>query len=129
MDLLLYYVVTSQSFGEAWTEWSMLQLLGMIMLLVGTAVYNGSIRLPGLEYEYAELLDQDIKDRITQTSMLLKSPLVTRNAMKLAQEERRTPNARDRIQLRQEYLTEYHPEENQHHLAQSKYGSIDDTKC
>lgn len=132
VDLLLFYVVTQQSFGEAWTNWSYLQLLGMMMLLVGTAVYNGSIRLPGLDYEYAELEQGDAKARIQQTSMLRKSPLVTRNAMKLAQEERRTPNARDRIQLRQEYLTEYHPEENHLHSVQVKYGSMiqdDDTQC
>ena len=33
-------------FGEAWTVWSWLELAGMIVLLLGTAVYNGSLKLP-----------------------------------------------------------------------------------
>lgn len=49
-DLFIFYII-SPSFGEAWTVWSYLQLLGMAVLLYGTAVYNapnaGSIKLTG----------------------------------------------------------------------------------
>ena len=49
IDLQLFYGVTAGRFGEAWTAWSWLQLAGMAVLLLGTAVYNGSLRvLPGL---------------------------------------------------------------------------------
>ena len=37
--------------GEAWTLGSWLQLGGMLVLLSGTAVYNGSIALPGFDAE------------------------------------------------------------------------------
>ena len=33
---------TSPQFGEKWTKWSFLQLLGLIMLVSGISVYNGS---------------------------------------------------------------------------------------
>ena len=47
-DLALFYGVTAGRFGEAWAAWSWLQLAGMAVLLLGTAVYNGSLRVPGL---------------------------------------------------------------------------------
>lgn len=49
-DLFIFYVITA-TFGENWTKWSYMQLLGMFVLLYGTAVYNapnaGSIKLTG----------------------------------------------------------------------------------
>jgi len=38
-DLFIFYLVTT-SFGEKWTVWSWLQLLGMMILFYGTAIYN-----------------------------------------------------------------------------------------
>jgi hypothetical protein len=46
-----YYTISHGEYGEAWTAGSWLQLMGMGVLLVGTAVYNGSIKLPMLERE------------------------------------------------------------------------------
>ena len=49
-DLAIYYVVLPGSgFGEVWTPWSWLQLGGMCVLLAGTAVYQGSLVVPGFE--------------------------------------------------------------------------------
>lgn len=50
-DLFIFYCVTT-AFGEPWNQpWSWLQLVGMFVLLYGTAIYNapnpGSIRLTG----------------------------------------------------------------------------------
>ena len=45
-DLALFYLVTDGSFGEQWTGGSWLELAGLLLLLLGTAVYNGSVRLP-----------------------------------------------------------------------------------
>ena len=51
-DLFIYYFI-NPDFGEQWTKgWSWLQVLGLITLLYGTAVYNGSVKLPGFEYEW-----------------------------------------------------------------------------
>lgn len=50
-DMFIYYVLSMGDFGEAWTKYSWIQLLGMGVLLYGTAVYNapnaGSVRLEG----------------------------------------------------------------------------------
>ena len=48
VDLFIFYTITT-SFGESWSaQWSWLQVLGMVVLLYGTAVYNapnpGSIK-------------------------------------------------------------------------------------
>lgn len=49
-DLFIFYHL-SKSFGEPWTIWSYLQLVGMFVLLYGTAIYNapnaGSLKLTG----------------------------------------------------------------------------------
>jgi multidrug transporter EmrE-like cation transporter len=86
IDMLLFYVFTSGSFGEAWTSWSFLQLAGLSVLLYGTAIYNaphaGSIQLRGEWYslgwdssaEYAaleqELIDAEI-DAVFENRKLL----------------------------------------------------------
>ena len=54
-DLFIYYVLTGRgTFGEAWTKYSWIQLLGMAVLVYGTAIYNapdaGSISLRGEWY-------------------------------------------------------------------------------
>jgi len=43
-DLLIFYVLLPhQGFGEAWVPASWLQLGGLLVLFLGTAVYNGSV--------------------------------------------------------------------------------------
>ena len=50
VQLSIYYTFTHGRYGEAWTTpGSYLEAFGMILLLVGTAIYNGSIKLPGDE--------------------------------------------------------------------------------
>jgi hypothetical protein len=56
-DMFIYYAIAeSGNFGEPWTQWSWVQLLGMAVLLFGTAVYNapnpGSVRLKGQWYSF-----------------------------------------------------------------------------
>ena len=50
VDMVIYYFL-STAFGEPWTKWSYLQLVGMAVLLFGTAIYNapnaGSVKLTG----------------------------------------------------------------------------------
>lgn len=50
-NLFIHYVVTKDpKFGEAWTQWSYLQLCGFLFLLLGMWVYNGIVRIDGLYY-------------------------------------------------------------------------------
>jgi drug/metabolite transporter (DMT)-like permease len=54
-DMFIYYAIT-MSFGEPWTKWSWIQVVGMFVLLYGTSVYNapnaGSIQLVGKWYNF-----------------------------------------------------------------------------
>ena len=45
--LTLFYTLPDSGYGEAWTAGSWLQLFGMGLLLVSTAVYNGSLKVSG----------------------------------------------------------------------------------
>ncbi|CAH0521132.1 unnamed protein product [Peronospora belbahrii] len=110
-DLMLFYFFTQGHFGEQWTIWSWLQLAGMATLLAGTAVYNGTLRLPG--FIYLEPLEEAVAPIRTPealtASAFSRSPLISRNAMKAAEIARRTPNANDRDRVRREFMTEYQP--------------------
>ena len=49
-DLFIFYYI-NPLFGEVWTQYSYLQIVGMSVLLYGTAIYNapndGSLQLEG----------------------------------------------------------------------------------
>ena len=47
-SLIIFYMISNGTAGEEWTFASYVQLAGTIVLLFGTAVYNGSVPLPGL---------------------------------------------------------------------------------
>ncbi|RHY29970.1 hypothetical protein DYB32_004723 [Aphanomyces invadans] len=108
-DLSLFYIFTPKTFGEAWTPWSYLELAGMFTLLVGTAIYNGTLPLPGHKYEEVQAdPDTPIRTPLAMaSSSLSRSPLLTRNAIKAAEVAGRTPNPADRERVRKEYMTEY----------------------
>jgi len=74
VELMLFYVFSGGEYGEAWTDGSWLQLGGMAILLFGTAVYNGSVKLPGLQAD--DLVGTASK---MSTPALSRSPLITLN--------------------------------------------------
>lgn len=84
-DLTLFYVITRGTFGEQWT-WpgSYIQLGALAVLLFGTAVYNGSVKLPGFEYPPDTMQISMMSPGIIRaspsmtSSALLKSPLIHR---------------------------------------------------
>lgn len=45
-----YCVDPNSAFGEVWTEYSVLQLVGFVVLVAGQAVYSEVLRLPGITY-------------------------------------------------------------------------------
>jgi len=45
-----YFVNPASPFGEAWTRWSYLELVGFVFLLLGQATYSATLRWPGLSY-------------------------------------------------------------------------------
>lgn len=74
-DLAIYYVFTDGEYGETWTVYSYLQLVGMMVLLYGTSIYNaphaGSLMLKGqwwalwlnLTREY-EMVEQELHEDV-----------------------------------------------------------------
>jgi len=72
---LVIYQVTDGAHGEAWTRGSYLQLAGLAVMIAGTAIYNGTITVPGLPA--TDLLDKNSK---ASTPALSRSPLLTGNA-------------------------------------------------
>lgn len=65
VDMFIFYSV-SASLGEPWTQWSFVQLIGMVVLLYGTAIYNapnaGSIELRGEWYSFGIDSSQEYDD-------------------------------------------------------------------
>mmetsp|Transcript_12039 Transcript_12039/g.21359 ORF Transcript_12039/g.21359 Transcript_12039/m.21359 type:complete len:390 (+) Transcript_12039:74-1243(+) len=60
-DLSVYYAIDeSSSLAECWTHWSVLQLIGFSIQLVGQAIYSQVLRIPCLKY------DQAVKEREEQ---------------------------------------------------------------
>jgi len=74
VQLVLFYLFSGSGLGEAWTLASDVQLVGLALLLFGTAVYNGSIKLPGV---YAESL-VGLSSPMSSPA-LSRSPLITLN--------------------------------------------------
>lgn len=82
-DLLLFYVITGGEFGESWGNGSWLQLAGLILLFLGTAVYNSTIKLPYFDYTAYE--DDEVEDehlgipvqQAMSSPYLARSPLLT----------------------------------------------------
>jgi hypothetical protein len=76
-DLFIFYVITQAGdYGEEWTKYSWVQVVGMFVLLYGTAVYNapnaGSVRLEGQWYsfglnyadEYKEIQEEEQQEEL-----------------------------------------------------------------
>lgn len=104
LDLFIYYYI-SKEYGEEWTPWSWLQLGGLVILLYGTAVYNGSIKINGFDYgESEEDSGGAISIRTPQgmaSPNLCKSPLVTRATRRMSRVDDDNNKADDvEIQMR-----------------------------
>jgi drug/metabolite transporter (DMT)-like permease len=51
VDLVIHYwICPTSSFGETWTSWSWLQLVGFGLLILGQSIYSELIMLPGFYY-------------------------------------------------------------------------------
>eukprot|EP00727_Mastigamoeba_balamuthi_P006180 m51a1_g2181 putative solute carrier family 35 member f6 (432) ;mRNA; f:100891-102551 len=52
-QLLTFYCI-NERFGEEWTKYSGLQVAGFVLLIIGTVIYNGILKLPFFSYESNE---------------------------------------------------------------------------
>ena len=71
---LALYSWTDGVHGERWGDGSYLQLIGLGVMLLGTAIYNGTVTFPGLP---AKDLLATADDRASPS--LSRSPLITKN--------------------------------------------------
>ena len=84
VDLLLfYYLLPGRGYGESWKWSSWIQLCGLLILFLGTAIYNGSLGVCDAEYhaigEEQPLIEKTgvIKTELTMASpSMARSPLV-----------------------------------------------------
>jgi drug/metabolite transporter (DMT)-like permease len=99
----VFYIGRSATFGEPWTPYSWLQVLGMVVLLYGTAIYNapnpGSVMLTGQWWNFGFNFAQEYDDlaeethweskKITQrraSSMAEMSPFIMQSTMRQRQQ-------------------------------------------
>jgi len=87
---LAIYSLSGGVHGEKWSRGSYLQLLGLAVMLYGTAVYNGSVSLPGLEPAEDDLLAEGDK---MASSALSRSPLMTNARLDLGGNAQKSPYA------------------------------------
>ena len=102
-DLFIFYILLPDgTFGEAWTPGSPLQLCGLIVLFIGTFIYNGSIKLPeALVGARSYAPEEDDFQAVARTDSFLAvrtpknmaspglgsmSPLIRRNSMQRKQD-------------------------------------------
>jgi len=70
-QLFMYYCVSNE-YGQAWTSNSFMQLIGFALLIWGTLIYNGIVKLPQVDYR-----NLDLPRQVLQASW---SPTVNRAA-------------------------------------------------
>jgi len=98
VNLIIYYS-TNQRFGEAWTYLSGIELVGLLILFFGTAIYNGSVTY-FYSVDYQEVIEQrklsrsfwDNLIRIPESfasPTLMRSPMIRRRQSNLYNSYRR----------------------------------------
>jgi len=85
-------------YGEVWTQGSYLQLAGLIILLFGTAVYNGSICTFNDEHAYRQIdgshaSSEQPASSMMKTSREMASPALTRSPLIYPQIEEQVRNS------------------------------------
>jgi len=81
LDLAIFYVfLPGQGFGEPWIVGSWLQLGGLVILLFGTAVYNGSVwTFDGAEYSLLSSNDRPDDQIVKTVPAVIVHPAVARS--------------------------------------------------
>lgn len=59
--LIFYYTQFAVSIGEAWSNWSYLELFGFMVLMYGTFAYKGLVKIPWVSEEVYRQAEQDEK--------------------------------------------------------------------
>jgi len=89
-DLLIYYCLTQMTYGEALSPYSGLQLIGLVLLFVGTWIYNGSCPCFSYDEAYESL---SAKSPGIRTPLNMASPNLMSSPLLLASIEHETRQA------------------------------------
>lgn len=131
LDLFIFYFI-STSFGETWNPYSYLQLLGMVILLYGTAIYNapnaGSLKLTGdwkslyldcsEEYEDEVVRQSEPFVQQAMSPMLISSPSIQNK-------EKRKLEMKKEYQMSASLLKEATSNNSKKDPNNKKYGSLE----
>ncbi len=123
-SVFIFYLVNTE-YGEAWTQYSYIQLCGMFVLLYGTAIYNapnaGSIKLTGGPSSCLMDFTEEYMDAEEEASNALQSGAVAMSPHYSSMSPFQSPGTRDaklRSQERQEALAKAN-------AANRNYGGTD----
>jgi drug/metabolite transporter (DMT)-like permease len=93
LDLYIFYVLLPNTgFGEKWTFGSWFQLIGLLILFLGTAIYNGSVATCDHDYESISITNADADapaDKYMKTSKAMASPALARSPLIYLDKEQR----------------------------------------
>jgi len=79
LDLFIFYCLTAGKYGEAWSQYSFFQFFGMLLLFLGTAIYNGSC--------FKSQEDYSLLEGSKKSPGLTKSPLLLNNILDKVEQE------------------------------------------
>ena len=69
IDLFIFYILTGSAYGEPWTKFSWIQLVGLVILVYGTMIYNapddGSVTLRGEWYSFGLDFSEEYREILT----------------------------------------------------------------
>lgn len=66
LDLFIYYILSDGKLGEAWTQYSYLQLIGFMLMVIGTLIYNyGNLGSQVRETNRKEKVDVETSSMVT----------------------------------------------------------------
>ena len=124
-DLALYYFISHRTLGEPWFSFSYLEVIGLALMLFGTSIYSGKLRVPSWERagDYASLDAEDEGEGmgsgapIGARSPFLHSPSIGKSAPDLAAAHQ-SPHVARRRKQSEGALSE---------RGHATYGSINDT--
>lgn len=92
LSLFVHYSV-SPNFGEVWTSpGSYIQLVGLMFLFLGTAVYDGKVAVCDSVVEYQSLIHAPTDPDVDNTISMTKSPLIYRKNSELKDLDEPTSN-------------------------------------
>jgi drug/metabolite transporter (DMT)-like permease len=93
LDSVRTVVIWAFSMAVAWQKFCYVQVIGFIVLLAGTVVYNGILKIPGMKYEEETEHDSDEDEVLARRTLLdLEDPTLTPGSASIGMESPMFPS-------------------------------------